>query len=222
MVYTARLFYNNENWSRPVNVDSNSFNNNGYGVLIESEDEEKYRFGFEEWLFNEIPQKFNIGFLECYRQFNFATTAEKILLYTRLDNQFFHVGNLYGVEQINNNEIQSIKKNLLENNWNSLIQHDFSFFNDNRTFEEHSEYQFHWNSNQIVHSPNDLGFCFNVKYKHSELFKKEDIVNLTQLDNQNSFYHNWQRLSKRYNVEKHINGLSNNNHLKEYLREQMI
>ncbi len=214
MPFAARLFYNTENWSRPTNADQGE----NYGVTVVTK-KETYRFGFEEWLFHDILKKFKIGYLECYRHFNSTEIADKILLYTKHNNRYYHVGNLYGVEQLIPTEISKIRTDLLQINWNKIIEEHFALLNDQRSFNRYTEYQSHWLSNEIRKHIEE-GFCINIRYKKAELFSKNKYVNLSELDNQNSFLHDWQHLSRRYIIQNKINKLNKTNPLKLYLQNQ--
>jgi len=221
MTYAARLFLNNKNWTQPTDVDENAYANNGYGVLVETPSKNEYRFGFEEWLCNETPANQNIGFLECYRNAKHEETASKIMLYTKIKNNLFHVGNIHEVNQLNNHDINNIKNELTQLSWNDVIQNHFQLLQDRRLFNNHSEYLQHWNSSQIICNQNEAGFCFNITYKKLEVFTEDKFVNLSSLDTQNSFFHNWQYLSRRFVVENLIEKLSESNPLKKYLQNQI-
>ena len=84
MTYATRLFFNNENWEYPTDSDPNAYTNNGYGSLVNLGNNLLYRFGFEEWLNNEILLSHRIGFLESYRNNIFLEAADKILLYKKI------------------------------------------------------------------------------------------------------------------------------------------
>jgi hypothetical protein len=215
MIYAARVFYNNKNWIRPTNADQGK----NYGVTIRN-NKITYRFGFEEWLFHEVLKKFKIGYLECYRHIKSSETADKILLYTKNNNQFFHVGNLYGVEQLLPDEIGKIRNELLQLKWDKIIEEHFALLNDQRAFNRYAEYQSHWLSNEIIKYL-EQGFCINIRYKKAELFSKNKYVNLSDLDNQECLSKKWSFLSKRYIVPNMINTL-NNNPLKKYLKNQLV
>lgn len=220
MTYATRLFYNNANWEHPTNVDHNAFLNNGYGMIVNLGNDLTYRFGFEEWLNNNILRNQKLGFLESYRHIHYPEVADKILLYTKIGNDIFHVGNLYGVRQLTNDLIPQIRQELLMMEWNNVIENDFDLLDDNRVFQEHLEYQQHWQSQSIVINNIECGFCININYKKIEFYSSNSFVNLSALDNQNSFYHNWQYLSTRFNLQNHINKLNDNNPLWDYLTNQ--
>jgi hypothetical protein len=222
MTYSTRLFFNNENWAYPTNADVHAFANNGYGSLVNFGNNLVYRFGFEEWLNNKILLSYRIGFLESYRNNIYQETVDKILLYTKIGNNIFHVANLFGVSQIANNLIPQIRNELIMNNWSTTIENDFNGLGDNRLFHEYLEYQQHWLSNSVVKNNNECGYCINISYQKIEFNQSSNFVNLSALDNQNSFYHNWQYLSTRFNLRNFTNNLNANNPLFHYLNNQII
>jgi hypothetical protein len=156
----ARIILNTNNWVSP----SNSTNKNAVEVKngINS-----YRYGYEEWNNDEQIKALNLGYLECYRHSNFPDDAELIILVCRDDNgDYFHYGNMYNVRQLQNHEIETIRKELQKINWLKKVESQFNnapFF-DNRNFLNH-HYMGAWNSNEIVTKAQIPGFIMNVKYK---------------------------------------------------------
>lgn len=221
MTHIARLFYNNTSWQQPTNTDI--FAGMSYGIKV-NYPKFKYRFGLEEWLFNKITLKIKIGFLECYRQKPYHNITDKIMLVTRYpDGNFYHIGNVYGVMQLNNDEIEHIRQILLAQGWAHLVQDHFAALGDTRTFVGHTEYQNHWRSNAIIKQPadnNNTGFCFNISYKKIELLK--EYVNLTTLANPLNINRQIQKLSIRYIANSLIGFLPNQNNLQHYLNNQNI
>ncbi len=223
MTHIARLVYNTAHWQQPTNADVFANNGIGYGIVVNYR-EFTYRFGLEEWLFNKIPQKEKIGFLECYRQRIYADIVDKIMLITRYPNgSYYHIGNVYGVEQLVDEEIQGIIEMLLAQNWDKIIEEHFAALGDVRAFLAHTEYQNHWQSVTIIKAAgdnNDTGFCFNIKYKKIELLKTP--INLTEFANGFVIGNKAGRLANRYDAINLINKLPIGNPLKQYLITQNL
>ncbi len=191
-MYAAKLVHNINNW---VSVS-------GYaqtGITVNINIKKSYYFGLEEWINNPILRKMKVGYLDCYRASIHLGLADKIALfsYDPRNTNIYHVGNVYGVEQLNDNNIPAIYPNLNPNNWLNQVEHDFHNIGDLRAILNHIEYMHCWNA---LHINDDIGnaFILNIRYKEIEFFEPSNRVNITHL---NRLVNNkWKRLSRRYTV----------------------
>jgi hypothetical protein len=208
----ARIILNTNNWVSP----SNSTNKNAVEVKngINS-----YRYGYEEWNNDEQIKALNLGYLECYRHSNFPDDAELIILVYRDDNgDYFHYGNMYNVRQLQNHEIETIRKELQKINWLKKVESQFNSapFFDTRHFSNH-HYMSAWNSNEIVTRAQMPGFVMNIKYKSLNILPKP--VNLTKLAGIKFDNRKISRLKSRYYLENFMNNLDKSNQLFKYLKD---
>ena len=208
----ARIILNTNNWVSP----SNSTNKNAVEVKngINS-----YRYGYEEWNNDEQIKALNLGYLECYRHSNFPDDAELIILVCRDDNgDYFHYGNMYNVRQLQNHEIETIRKELQKINWLKKVESQFNSapFFDTRHFSNH-HYMSAWNSNEIVTRAQMPGFVFNLKYDKIDIFKA--LINLTNKSNVKFDNRIIAKLSVRYYLENFMNNFEKSNPLHKYLKD---
>jgi hypothetical protein len=226
MSFIARLFYNNKGWQQPTNEDDFSEVGKGYGMLVDDIKNVEYRYGFEEWIFNPLVKKLNIGYLESYRTIRpIVDEVDKIILVTKANvGNYYHIGNIYGVTQLACDRIGDIRKTLTTNKWQAIIEKHFAVLGDNRSFNQLQHYKEHWDDNCVVKQRNDqnnTGFCFNTQYKKIELFKEGEWKNLTALAGNADISRSMQRLSNKYSTQTLIDSLPNNNQLKKYLQTQI-
>ena len=211
MVCAAQIMRNANNWVTPSNSDRRDV-----AVPVNLPNGINYRYGYEEWLFHNEMKKKKLGYLECYSQHSYQTSAT-IMLFTKgiNNNHIFHVGTLYGVTQLQDNNINAIKKSLgmpwlnkVQKNLDQLIGNTPNFNVPRSLYQQ-------WNSNTILKNNlnNQPGFAFNVKYERYEILVNP--INLTLMDN--AINYSWRWLSTRYYVNNIINNLPQHNPLKNYL-----
>ena len=211
MVCAAQIMRNANNWVTPSNSDRRDV-----AVLVNLPNDTHYRYGYEEWLFHSEMKNINIGYLECYRK-NSYLSSDTIILYAKgiNNNDFFHIGTLYGVVKLNDNDINGIKNSLGES-WLNEVQKNLDHLigSTKNTKVSNGLYQ-QWNSNTILKDDlnNQLGFAFNIKYERYEML--EIPINLSAMDAIINI--KWKRLSVRYYLGTMINNLPLNNPLKNYL-----
>jgi hypothetical protein len=211
MVCAAQIMRNANNWVTPSNSDRRNV-----AVPVNLPNGINYLYGHEEWLFHNEMKKRNIGYLECYRKHSYQN-CDTIILFAKgiNNNHIFHVGTLYGVTQLQDNNISDIKKSL-GTPWLNKVQKNLDLLIGNTPNGNvpSSLYQ-HWNSNTILKDDlnNQPGFAFNIKYKRYEILVNP--INLTLMDS--SININWKRLSTRYYLDNMIKTLPKNNPLKNYL-----
>lgn len=214
MFYAARIVRNNHNWERPSGIAE-------YGVPVTGQNMCSYNYGLEEWLTNEILQKHQWGYLDCYRASHHKDKDDcDILLFMlcKVNNvsTIFHVGFVCGVKQLNNVDIPNVKATLGEDWLNIPIEQNFSLIEGNhpsigRTFYENEN----WNSNEIViDDPN--GFIVNIVYSKLILYERKNWVNLTALDS--SLNQKWRRFTRRYKIDTTLADGDIKTILKKYLK----
>jgi hypothetical protein len=186
------------------------FNNNHYtavsglaqlGILVPSNKllKRAYYFGLEEWMNNPILKELKLGYIDSFRRTLRTGVEERVVLfmYNPNDNQIYYVGNLYGVEQLNEQEINQIRINLNNENWLEIVQTDFNNIGDQRLIQNHKEYMKCWHA-QLIVGPTGGSFIVNIKYKKLEIFSEKERVNITKLIPEVN--NSWKKLSILYNV----------------------
>ncbi len=208
----ARIIFNTNNWVSPSNSTIKNAVEFKNGIS-------SYRYGYEEWNNDEQIKALNLGYLECYRRSNFPDVAELIILVYRDDNgDYFHYGNIYNVRQLQNHEIETIRKELQKINWLKKVESQFNSapFFDTRHFSNH-HYMSAWNSNEIITKAQKPGFVLNVEYKSLNILPKP--INLTKLAGTAFDNRKISRLRSRYYLDNFMNNLDKSNPLHKYLKD---
>ena len=178
-MYIARIFNNESKWEKPDNTDiwakPNNHRKSGYGEILTQN--KNISFGFEEWLFNSVLLNLKIGFLECYRQNRFTDKVDIILFIRNNTSTCLQIAKLINVEQINDAQINEIKKELTKTEWQQYCHKDLKeICNNNQSAINESKqlWDNHYNCNTILvnkkNNPRD-GFIINIKYDKVEIFK---------------------------------------------------
>jgi hypothetical protein len=124
---------------------------------------------------------------------------------------------MYNVRQLQNHEIETIRKELQKINWLKKVESQFNnapFF-DNRNFLNHP-YLGAWNSNEIITEAQKPGFVLNVEYKSLNILPKP--INLTKLAGIKFDNRKISRLKSRYYLENFMNNLDQSKPLFKYLK----
>jgi hypothetical protein len=211
ILYAAEIIKNSNQWKTPTNSEKRKVAEH---IILSNK--VQFRFGYEEWFNDSTTNKMKIAYLECYRQSNFKGQKVDIMLFTRDNRNLFHVGMIYGVEQLDYTDINVIIGRLTKD-WLIKIHKDFCKNVVQFPFNEIKRVYQHWYSTSILKN-NTLqqdGFAFNIRYDRLELYDKNNWVNLTMKDS--TINQKWKRLSKRYIVNNLINPLQPNSLLNKYI-----
>jgi hypothetical protein len=200
----AKLVWNNDGWTLPAGSAN-------YGVLVNGPNFNNYRYGLEEFLFNDQLIQRNLGYLDCYRnprnpRFN---QIEDVLLFTLNpnDGHILAVGVLRVVNQLLDNEKIQI--------WNDMQQHNYIENVVNPAFQI---IEFLDNNEQaigtgvyfannfgvdidnlpLIHGIAPNGFFVNLRYKGIEIFPADEWIDLTNVDP--GVNNAWRHLSTRYHI----------------------
>ncbi|WP_295650662.1 hypothetical protein [uncultured Mucilaginibacter sp.] len=193
MIYAAKLVWNDLLWKQVAGVARLSSGMPGL------KNNKHYTYGYEEWLNNDEMVRKKIGYLDCYRDTKFEGVADKVVLFTLDPNSIiYHIGNIYTVRQLSEEEIPVIKKALDQSAWLSKVKKDFQVIGDTSSANVGQSYCTHYNSLHIVGKPETKPFILNIAYGEIELYEKRNWKNLTQTipDVNNK----WRRLSKRFDA----------------------
>lgn len=192
----SKLVYNNNNYTAVSGLAQ-------AGIWVPSNKLVKrgYYFGLEEWMNTSILKEMKLGYIDSFRRILRPGVEERVVLfmYNPNDNQIYYIGNLYGVEQLNDQDIDQIRINLINENWLDIVQTDFNNIGDQRLIQNHKEYMKCWNA-QLIVGPTGGSYIVNIKYKKLEIFSKKLLVNLTQINPQ--INNKWRRLIDLYDVPK--------------------
>jgi hypothetical protein len=208
----ARIILNTNNWVSPSNSSIKNAVEVNNGI-------NSYRYGYEEWNNDEQIKVLNLGYLECYRHSSFPQVADLILLvYRDADGDYFHYGNMYNVRQLQNLEIETIRKELQKTNWLKKVESQFKVapFFDNSNFLNH-HYMGAWNSNEIVTRGQMPGFIMNIEYNSFKLLPQP--INLTKLAGTDFDNRKIAKLTVRYYLENFMNNFEKSNPLHKYLKD---
>jgi hypothetical protein len=201
MTHAAKLVWNLNHWEFPSGVAKN-------GVNVGN-----YLYGLEEWLNNKTLRSEKIGYLDCYRASKFNDIRDIILLTFDPNNrEVYHIGNIFGVFQLNNTAINNIRHRLNILNFKSSVKEDFIRIENIQNPRGFTLYSINnWNSTSIISSP-PAGFFVNIGYDSIIIFDNQDWVSLTKIDRKiNSV---WKYLGRRYQLEN----LGFTNSLKQYFK----
>ena len=200
----AKVIWSNNGWTLPQgNVD--------YGVPV-NDLNENYRYGLEEFLFNDHLIQHKLGYLDCYRA-NQIDGVEDVLLFTLTPlpqpRQIIVVGIVRGVEQINDLDKVAI--------WNNFTNANYIRTIVNPAFQQIEEL----NNNEpaigtgvfiannfgdnienlpLIQGVAPNGFFVNIRYEQIEIFPEGDEmrINLTNVDP--IINGAWRRLTNLYYV----------------------
>jgi len=195
-MYVAKLVTNDNLWTA-VSGQAQC------GVSINTETKKHYYFGLEEWMNHSILKKMKLGYLDCYRHNTYNDVANRIALisFNKNTKTVTHVGNLYDVRQLKDDEIAHIKQQLAEQNWLKIIENNFRELTDERLRTGYNKFLECWNASQISNS-----FNCNISYERITIFPPAQQINLTVL---NKLVNNWKRLSQRFIVSEELENLFN-------------
>jgi hypothetical protein len=193
----SKLVFNNSNFTSVSGVAQT-------GIFVPREDgliENSCYFGLEEWINNPMLLSRKFGYIDSYRRTTRTGVENRIVLFmfNPIDKHIYYVGNLYGVQQLTDQDINQIRDNLLNENWLDIVQRDFNNIGDQRLIQNHNEYMKCWNSERIV-GPTGECFVVNIKYKKLEIFPEKYWVDLTILNHQVN--KKWRKLIDLYDVPK--------------------
>ena len=192
----AKLIWNSNRWEFTTGEEKEN------GVQVKAKDFE-YIYGLEEWLFNVKLKTLKIGYLDCYR--NLKSDYRDIVdvaLFARnpIDKNVYHIGNLFGVKQLRDEEITHVKEQLDGINWsNGVILENFKRLEqvDYNPVGHQVYLQNNYNVDAVrAKQPN--GFCMNIRYNSIEVFDKP--ISVTNINS--SINKIWKRLTIRYKIDK--------------------
>jgi len=190
----SKLVYNNNHY-----IAVSGLAQAGIGVPSNKLAKRGYYFGLEEWMNSPILKEMKLGYIDNFRRTLRPEVEERVVLfmYNPNDNQIYYIGNLYGVEQLNDQDINQIRINLINENWLDIVQSDFNNIGNQRLIQNHDEYLKCWNSQCIVGLTGG-SFIVNIKYKKLEIFSEKESVKVTKLIPEVN--NSWKKLSILYNV----------------------
>jgi hypothetical protein len=201
MTRAAKLIWNVNNWESPDGLTKE------YGVLVEFIGG-AYRYGLEEFLLSEVFILKNYGYLDCFRRVgrNYQNPEDVILFTLDPNGRILHIGNLFNVSQLQDQDSQTVWNelrdlNFIENSinpaFNRIEQLPMPDFSEGaRVFMQNNF------GEDINHIPNiqsepPLGFCVNFKYERINLF--EEPIDLTEIDP--DINRRWKKLNILYKLE---------------------
>lgn len=125
--------------------------------------------------------------------------ADIILIsFSPANRKVYHIGNIYGVEQLRDTEIAAIRADLTQSWIAGQIRTDFSRIEDVQNPTGFNVYrQNNWNSQHISTVPPG-GFVCNIRYQKLEIFKEKNWISLTDKDA--LINKKWRKLGKRYSL----------------------
>lgn len=200
MTHAAKLVWNLNGWEFPSGVAKNGLNVGNY------------LYGLEEWLNNKTLRSEKIGYLDCYRASKFNDIQDIILLtFDPNMKEVYHIGNIFGVFQLHDTDINNIHHRLSILNFKSIVKEDFIRVENIQTPRGFTLYNTNnWNSTSIV-SPPPTGFFVNIGYNSIMIFDSQDWVSLTKIDRKINAV--WRYLGRRYQLQN----LASNS-LKQYFK----
>ncbi len=167
-------------------------------------------------MFNDVLVANKIGYLDCYRRRgrSYPLPADIALFTKNPNNELLHVGNIYGVREIHNEEIPEIRELLDLHNWReNVISPNFNqleFYPPGQSVGYGNYEDNNYNSN-LVRAANPGGFVVNIRYNKIELFKNP--VSLSQMDPEINI--SWKYLTVRYRIEN-LNSATLLSHFDQY------
>ena len=206
MTHAAKLVWNTSNWEFPTAQANN-------GVIVApNHGGESYYYGLEEWLNNSTLRTNKIGYIDCYRASRHLGNADIILLTcSPIDGKVYHVGNMFGVEQLHDGHIFEIKNDLGLNWVNNQIIGDFTRIEAVPNPAGASIYrQNNWDTQHISATPPG-GFMCNVRYDKLEIFGENNRISLTDIDP--LINTRWRYLGRRFILENASFNEALNNYL---------
>ena len=192
-MYASKLVYNTNNYT--------SVSGNAQTGILVNNNKKPYYFGLEEWNNQPILKKKKVAYIDSYRRFLRLEIADKIALicYNPNNKNVYHCGNLWGVRQLQNKEINELRVYLSKNNWLQLVENSFNAIGDLRTINAHTEYMRCWNSKDII-AGTGKSFILNIEYEKAEFFEQDKWENLTKIIP--AINNKWKKLNQRYTVPK--------------------
>ena len=213
----AKVIWSNNGWTLPQgNVD--------YGVPVNGLNE-NYRYGLEEFLFNDQLIQRKLGYLDCYRAQQ-IDQVEDVLLFTLTPlphpRQIIVVGIMRGVQQLNDHEKNPV--------WNDFQQANYIQTVINPAFQQIEELENNEHAigtsvfieNNYGHNIDNLpliqggapnGFFVNLRYGEIEIFQEGDNRRINLTDHDQGVNQAWKRLTILYYVDnrplilEHLEGL---------------
>jgi hypothetical protein len=215
ITHVAKLVWNTNQYQSCSGIASNGVVVNGHNV--------SYCYGLEEWMFNDFLKNMKIGYLDCYRLMNrsYPDVANIALISVNPKNKhILHIGNVLGVKEIYDNEIETIRGSLDQQNWlQDVVSPNFEMIEacpPNQAIGYNEYFENNFSSNEIrTEAPR--GFIVNMRYDKIEFFEPENQASLTQIDAKVNL--RWKRLTQRYIIDDRIS-----NPLKKYfsLNEKIV
>lgn len=192
-MFASKLVYNTNNYT--------SVSGNAQTGILVNNTKNPYYFGLEEWNNQQILKKKKVAYIDSYRRFVRVGIADKIALiyYNPNDKTVYQYGNLWGVRQLQNKEINELRDYLNNNNWLQLVENSFNSICDLRAINAHTDYMLCWNSNNII-AGTGKSFILNIEYERADFFEQNNWKNLTKLIPK--INNNWKKLNQRYTVPK--------------------
>ena len=192
-MYASKLVYNTNNYT--------TISGNAQSGILVNNNKKPYCFGLEEWNNQSLLKKKKVAYIDSYRRFVRVEIADRVVLicYNPNDKNVYHCGNLWGVRQLQNKEINGLRDYLSKNNWLQLVENSFNSIGDLRAINAHTEYMRCWNSNNIIAGTGE-SFILNIEYEKAEFFEQDKWENLTKIIP--AINNKWKKLNQRYTVPK--------------------
>ncbi len=172
-MYASKLVWNNNKWTNVSDLAQSV-------VFVDYRRKNSYYFGLEECLNNPILKKMKVGYIDSYRANTFHCIAERIALFTFClsNRQVFYVGDIFGVYQISDKEIDELRNALIQHNWLEEVENRFHNIGDVRAINNHIEYMRCWNSNNVV-GETGRSFILNIRYEKIKFHRPINLTDLT-------------------------------------------
>jgi hypothetical protein len=199
MTRAARIIWSDNNWDFPQG-------NADYGVPV-NDVNPPYKYGLEEFLFNQQLLDLNLGYLDCYRSNNIQGVENVVIFTIDPAGQRVVVGIMHEVEQLQNHETIDIWNQMNDANYiEQTVAPAFSWIETaNAAAGTNVFLQCNYGLNENflpqVQGVQPNGFFVNLRYRKIEIFHVGDERRL----NLSQFYpginQRWNRLGKLYHVE---------------------
>ena len=184
----AKTYKSTNNFTTPQSLSD-------FGIEVSNGKETKY-LGLEEFNFCQtllhfkFQKKKHVAYIPCFSS-KIQSNVDKLeLFYLESKGVTYHYATLYGVEQINNNQVSQIRKDLLDAGLVNLVENSQDFYlNYGDLFNTALKiWKHYFRSNTIVANRGIDRFVVNVFYDKIEFHKPKNKKNWANLKRASVLY----------------------------------
>jgi hypothetical protein len=201
----AKVIWSNNGWTFPQG-------NADYGVSVNGQNG-NYRYGLEEFLFNDQLIQRKLGYLDCYRAQQ-IDQVEDVLLFTLTPlphpRQIIVVGIMRGVQQLNDHEKIPVWDDFQQANYIEIVVNPAFQQIEELDNNEHAigttvfinnNYGVDANNLPLINGLAPRGFFLNLRYREIQFFAEGDDRRINLTDPDPGVNNAWRRLTILYHLE---------------------